>query len=240
MAANIIRGILNSLRELASVIVPETCEVCGRSLVDGEHTLCLDCDFHMPRCRIHHLEFNAIHQRMLRHVPIERAAAYFYYVRQSPYTNLILSAKYRGRPRIIRRLACAFAREIATDGFFNGIDLILPVPMHRLKRLRRGYNQTDHMARGISEATGIAVADNLRASRTHSSQTRKSAAERWENARAGFHVTDADNLSGKHLLIIDDVITTGATITACCEAVHRAAPSARISVLSIGLTNIGE
>lgn len=175
---------------------------------------------------------------MLRHVPIERAAAYFYYVRQSPYTNLIMSAKYRGRPRIIHRLAADFAHEISPDGFFESIDCILPVAMHPLKRFMRGYNQTVHLARGLSESTGIPIADNLKALSSHSTQTRKDARERWSSAPSAYRISNPSQLEGKHLLVVDDVITTGATITACCEAIHLAVPSARISVLSIGLTNI--
>lgn len=225
-------------QDLADALVPAVCEVCGTKLIEGEDIMCLECSYKLPRCRIHTDDFNTIHQRMLRHVPIERAAAYFYYVRQSPYTSLILSAKYRGRPRIIRRLASSFAMEIKPDGFFESIDCIMPVAMHTLKHFRRGYNQTHHLALGLADVTNLPIAYNLKAIRGHATQTRKSAMERWINARTTYRVKNPESLAGKHILVVDDVITTGATITSCCEAIHKAVPSARISALSLGLTQL--
>lgn len=226
------------LADLGSLIFPNVCEVCGRSLVDGEKHICIDCLYNLPRCNIHSDEFNAIHQRLMRHVPVEKAASYFYYVRNSPYTELILSAKYRHRPVIIKHLASMFAREIAAEGFFDGIDCIMPVPMYRWKRIKRGYNQTDYIAEGLSAICGLPVCHNLTAVRGHATQTRKSAYERWLNSGDIYEMHDAAWLAYKHILIVDDVITTGATIAACCEAIKKTVPTARISVLSIGLTTI--
>lgn len=223
---------------LRSMIFPRVCEVCSEALVRGEDVMCMQCDYEMPRCRLHNESFNAIHRRLAGHVPVERAAAMFHYYRDTPYTRLIHVAKYNGRPLVVRKLACKFALEILPDGFFDGIDMILPVPLHRVKRLKRGYNQSDYIARGISEATDIPVADNLVAVRSHGSQTHRGAFERWLNSRDIYQTVRPDELAGRHLLVVDDVITTGSTMLACCEAIHEAAPTATISVLSLGLTSL--
>lgn len=224
--------------DLLSMLYPDCCEVCGTRLVRGEKVICTECDLKMPRCNIHTQDFNAIHQRLAGHTLIDRAAGYFYYYRSSPYTRPILAAKYNGRPRIGRILANRFAREIADDGFFTGIDIIIPVPLHRLKRLKRGYNQTEQISRGISEATGIPVGDNLVAVRSHSTQTRLSAFERWKNSLDTYSVSNPEELNGKHVLIVDDVITTGSTMLACCDSIAEAAQPTAISVLALGVTNL--
>lgn len=224
---------------LLSMVYPHICEVCGGSLAEGEDMLCLDCDYSMPRCNIHNQPFNIIHQRLASHIPLERAAGYFHYYRANRYTRLIHAAKYQGRPRIARILARNFAREILPDGFFQGIDMIIPVPLHRSRLLRRGYNQSLFIARGINDITAIPIAGNLVATLPHSTQTRSNAYSRWLNSRHIYSCTDASDLHGRHILIVDDVITTGATLLACCEAIHKAAPTAKISILTLAVATLG-
>lgn len=231
------RGMIREWRnDLTDMIFPHLCEACGTPLTRGEELICTRCRYELPRCRIHTEPFNILHQRIAGHAPIERAAAYFYYYRQSRHATLIHSAKYRGRPRIAAILARNMAEEIAPDGFFDGIDIIVPVPMHRLKELRRGYNQSRVIAAALGKATGIEVGDALVATRRHGTQTRRGPYLRWLNSRGIYAVTDASILQDKHVLVVDDVVTTGATLLACCEAIHRVAPSATISVLTLALT----
>lgn len=224
--------------DFTSVIYPKLCEVCGTSLAHGETMMCTECRMRLPRCNIHTQPFNHIHQRLAGHAPIERAAGYFYYYRENEYTNLIHSAKYNGRPWIAEQLARDFATEIMPDGFFDDIDLILPVPLHASKLRKRGYNQSRHIAIGLHEVTSITIGDNLIATREHSTQTRRGAFERWLNSRNIYDVVQAETLADKHLLIVDDVLTTGATLLACCEAVHAKAPTARISVLTLAVAHL--
>ncbi len=226
------------MADLSGMFFPRLCEVCDTPLVYGEKILCTGCRYNMPFCDFHRDQFNTIHQRLMRHVPIQRAASYFYYSGESRYADLILSAKYRGRPRIMHFLAAEFARRIIPDGFFNGMDCIIPVPMHASKKRRRGYNQTEYIASGLSEATGLPVEYNLIATRRHSTQTRKGAYGRWLNAQDAYGVVCPDGLNGRHVLVVDDVITTGATLAACCEAIHNAAPTAVISVLTLAATEL--
>lgn len=230
-----------ALRELmtafADVIVPPVCVVCSRTLVAGERHICLDCLADIPLTGINGDGDSPLHQRLATtSTPIERVASWFYYYRGSDYAPIIHNAKYNGRPSVARDLAAAYARSILPTGFFDGIDMIAPVPLHLTRRLRRGYNQSLHIARGISEATGIAVAPVLRATRRHSSQTKRGAYLRWLNATGAYSVDTSADLERRHILIVDDVLTTGATVLACADAIHKAFAGAKVSVLTLAAT----
>lgn len=224
------------LNDALDVVFPRLCEVCGRPLMRGEEVMCLECDYAMPRCNCHNVAFNQIHQKLAGRVPIEKAAAMFYYHAGNRYVKLIHAAKYSGRPKVARCLAEKFAREIAADGFFDGIDLIVPVPLHRRKLLSRGYNQSLYIAQGLADATGLPVGTNLRAVRHHPTQTRRGMYERWVNSQEIYVADGRASLDGRHILLVDDVITTRATLLACCEAVHAVSPGSRISVLALSST----
>ena len=231
-------GLKGWFSDLLRIVFPDVCEVCGSSLVREEEVICLKCDMNMPRTRVHNDSFNIIHERLAGKTPIERAAGYFYYYRESDYAAIIHNAKYNGRPIIARKLAMRFARELMADNFFDGIDVVLYVPMFFLKKIKRGYNQSEYIAQGISRATNIPVGHNLISKRSHSSQTKKNSYSRWLNAQGVYDVINSDELENKHVLIVDDVVTTGATLLACCDVVHNAVPSATISVLSLAVTRL--
>ena len=220
------------------VIFPKVCEVCGQSLVRGEDFMCLHCNINMPRTHLHLEEFNTIHQRIAGKTPINKATGYFYYYRDSGYARLIHNAKYNNRPKIIENLVTEYVEELNLVDFFTDIDVIQPVPMHWIKKIRRGYNQSEILANAIGRKTGIAVVDCLEARRGHKTQTRKNRYERWLNTQNIYNVTDVDLLANKHVLVVDDVVTTGATILACCEAIHRESPNTQISVLTLGVTHL--
>ncbi len=224
---------------LLSVIYPEVCEVCGTPLVSGEKVMCLGCHAAMPLTGYHKTpEFNQLHERTMCHAPIHHADACFFYERLSPYSRLIHAAKYESLPSIGRLLAKDHARITAPTGFFDGIDLIVPVPLDRLKLIRRGYNQSHHIALGISDITGIPVGSLLRA-RRHPSQTSKNAAGRLDNARGTFSVGQQEDVARySHILIVDDIITTGSTLCACAEAIHSASPQTSISILTLAATRL--
>lgn len=223
------------LRSLASVIYPARCQVCGCALTAGEHTICLRCYAEMPRTGIHKSPFNEIHHRTAR-TRIERAGAYFHYERHSPYAGLIHVAKYHDRPDIARELGAAYAREIKPDGFFDGIDIIEPVPLHWLRRIMRGYNQSYHIACGISSVTGIPLGEHLQVSRLQRSQTRRNAFGRHLAAEGLYRIKAPEELNGKHILVVDDVITTGATVKSCCDAIAGSCRHTTLSILSLGLS----
>lgn len=232
------KGLKEWCSALLDMIYPRLCEVCGTALVEGEELLCLKCQTDMPLTDLHQQPDNDMHHRLACHAPVVGATAMYKYFKGNPYAALIHKAKYRGRPSIARLLARRYARSIAASGFFNGIDMIIPVPVNTIRRMTRGYNQSEHIATGLSEATSIPVENRLKATNRHSTQTRLNAYQRWLNTDGVFHVSNAEGLDGRHILLVDDVITTGSTLVRCLEALHKAAPSARFSVLTLAIDTI--
>ncbi len=231
----------DTLREtghsLINVLIPRLCAVCGTSLVGGEDVMCLRCRVSLPVTNQYLRQPNDIHDRLISlRAPIEKATSYIYYHRENPYAKLIHDTKYRGRYNIGRKLATEHTKQLISSGFFDGIDYLLPIPIHFLKYLKRTYNQSEKIALGISDVTGIPLSYNLRSARYHSTQTRKSASDRKINAKASFKVESPSSLTGKHVLIIDDVITTGATMLEAMETLKAECPTVKISVFSLALT----
>lgn len=221
---------------LGEAIFPAVCECCGASLVNGEKLLCIDCQYDMPRTNYHRDSFSELHKRLAAPgLPIERTAAMMHYIKESPYARLIQRAKYNDRPSIVAELAETFARELSAEHFFNGIDLLLPIPLHSSKQMRRGFNQSEVIALSISDVTSIKLGDNLKAL-PHSTQTRKNAVERAANMAGTIQTVHPEELAGLHVLLIDDVITTGATLLAAAKSIREASPSTRISVLTLAAT----
>lgn len=223
---------------LLSILAPRLCPVCGRTLLRAERLMCIGCDMNLPRLRLGDMEFNEIHRRLGHSVKIHRATAWIQYKSGESYSRLILLAKYGGRPSLGCLLGSAFAAEVLPSGFFSGIDAIVPVPIHFTKRLRRGYNQTERIARGISQVTGIPVMDVLRTARAHGVQSRHTRNERFTAIAGTIALRKKARVGGLRLLIVDDIITTGATIAECVRALTAAghdAPAA-ISVAAIAMT----
>lgn len=226
------------IKDLGRVIFPAICEVCGRTLVEGERVLCLECMAAMPRVNAHLEPECELSRRLAGASKVRSVAAMFAYIRDTPYARVIQKSKYNGRPDIDHDLAMEFVADIRGSGFFEGVDLIQPVPMHPLKKLRRGFNQAEEIAQGVGRVTGIEVADNLVVRRWHSTQTRRNAEERIRNAARTYEVVYPEELEGKHVLLVDDVMTTGATVMACCDALHGAVGSIDVSVLVLAATRM--
>jgi ComF family protein len=221
-----------------NVVAPRNCHICGCSLMHGEDVLCLKCLNAVPRTFLHRDAFNTIHQRIAGTHTVSLAAGWFYYYSDHPYAALIRSAKYDDMPRLGYVFGKQYASELMAEHVLDRIDVLLPVPMHWRKRLRRGYNQTAEIARGISEVTGIPVGDNLVALRQHATQTRRNSVERFLNVKGTYTCQNAAELEGLNVLIIDDVITTGATMLVCIDAITAVCTPASINVLTLGVTHI--
>lgn len=224
-------------RRLADLVAPRFCVACDRRLQAGEETLCTHCHLHLPRTGFQHdAHGNEMAKLFWGQVRIDRAAALFYYEPHAKAANIIYALKYRDRPEVGVQLGRQAARELLPSGFFDGIDGIVPVPLTARRQRERGYNQSREIARGISQATGLPVYDRALSRLTfRDSQTAKRRWERHENVEHAFGLRNAAAARGRHLLIVDDVVTTGATVTACARELHKAG-GVTLSVLALGFS----
>lgn len=219
---------------LIDFLFPPVCHLCGNEVPPGEY-LCGYCLSQLPRTLYHRNPDNPMALRFAGKFPFGRATGHFFYAPKSPLATIVQDLKYRHFPSIGRMLGQVMARELTGTGFFSDIDALVPVPLHFFKKARRGYNQTELIAKGISEITGIRVENCLKASRPHRTQTSLSHEERTKNLNDVFRLSHSPHADA-HLLIIDDVCTTGATLTAAARAILRTSPSQRISMLTAGIT----
>ena len=170
-------------------------------------------------------------------LPLERATSYFFYHKGSDFRRILHQLKYGGRKDLGETMGRFMAAELTVSGFFHSVDVIVPIPLHPRKQRMRGYNQSECIAKGVAAVTGIPLdaASVMRRKHTET-QTSKSAYERWENVDGIFHLRHPERFVGKHILLVDDVLTTGATTTACAD-VFRDVEGVRISVLTLAVAN---
>ena len=228
---------MNWWTRILDFISPRQCDVCGRRLSPTERSLCSVCLLHLPRTTYQFTpEDNPMAQLFWHLIPIERAAALIYYEPHSEIAQLVYALKYRNRPDIGEDMGRLMANEMQIAHFFDGIDMLLPVPLSRKRLRQRGYNQSEELARGISDVTHIPMATNaVRRKHFIKSQTQLNRYERQENVMDMFELHDARQLKGHHVLLIDDICTTGATLMACAEAL-RHIEGIRLSILTLGFT----
>jgi len=221
---------------LLDLISPQLCVVCGKRLSAIEEVICIACNLKLPRTDFSKNPYdNEMAKLFWGQIPIERAAAFFYYESHSKTANVIYKLKYKSHPEIGPVMGRKVAVEFQRDHFFDGIDGIVPIPLTKKRFRQRGYNQSEEIAKGINEMTGIPIYTGI-VKRTvfKGSQTRRRRWERQENVEYAFSLVDGEPIMGKHILLIDDVVTTGATVIACAKELCKAG-GVRISILSLGL-----
>lgn len=225
------------LQDIVNFIFPCECHICGNSLAPHERFLCNHCLAALPRTGYHRNPRNPMEQRFAGQFPFVAATGHFFYSRESSLAQLFQDMKYRGFSKIGEMLGEVAGKELYVAGFLSDIDLIVPVPMHFLKKAKRGYNQVDHIAKGLSIASGIEVRDALKMARQRKSQTVLTRQQRMKNAENLFKVKKGMELEGKGILLIDDVCTTGTTLGAAATALTSAFPSCRLYLLTLGVTS---
>ena len=220
---------------LLDLISPRLCVVCGQRLTVSEETICTKCNLHLPRTGFHKDPYENEMAKLFWHqIPIERATAFFYYEAHSETANILYELKYKNHPEIGEVMGRLMARELQTSEFFDGIDGIVPIPLAKKRQRQRGYNQSMEIARGISEITSLPIYNKVaRRNVFEGSQTNKGRWERNENVEGVFEVKDVSAIQGKHRLIVDDVVTTGATVRACAKELCKAG-NVKVSVISLG------
>ena len=221
--------------DFISLLFPRICAACGNSLWKQEETVCLSCEFHLPRTNFHLSLENPVSRLFWGRVNLESAAAYVYFNKGNRVQRLIHQLKYKGRKDIGIYLGRQYGQYLKYSPFFQTAQLIVPVPLHIRKLMQRGYNQSEQIAIGLGESMKIPVdPDAICRRKETETQTKKSRFRRWQNVAEVFEVKDPGSLEMKHVLLVDDVITTGATLESCIRAlspIH----GIRISVATIAV-----
>ncbi|MCF8302678.1 MAG: ComF family protein [Bacteroidales bacterium] len=204
------------LDDLLSLFYPRICLACGNSLYPNEEVVCFSCLYHLPETDFHVEKDNPVSRLFWGKVPVENASACYYFSKGGKVQHLIHQLKYQGRRSIGEYLGTYYGHKLRASGFYSDIDVIIPVPLHPKKLKKRGYNQSVIIADGLAEGMYVPVKTRTLIRKIASStQTKKSKYERWENVKDIFGVNNAETLEGKHILLVDDVITTGSTLEAC-------------------------
>lgn len=192
----------------------------------------------IPRTNYHNEPDNPVAQLFWGRCPIEKAAAFSYYNKGSRIRNLIHNLKYKGIREIGYDLGKLYGSSLTTSGFMTDIDMIIPVPLHPSKLRIRGFNQSESISEGIGEAASLPVeVKALTRVIISATQTKKSRYERWTNVERIFKVTDPQTITGKHILLVDDVITTGSTIESCTNELMKVA-NVRVSVVALAYATV--
>ena len=208
--------------DLISLFYPRLCAGCNTPLVKGEDVLCLDCLADLPRTNYHLYQNNPVFEIFIGRVNITQAASFCYFDKGGHMQHLLHQLKYKGNREVGHKMGILFGYDLIQNSLFKDIDAIIPVPLHPKKEKKRGFNQSVEICKGLAESMNRPIISGNLVREVHtSSQTRKGRYERWENVSGIFKVNNGDSLSGKHLLLVDDVVTTGATLEACCHSLFK-------------------
>ena len=222
------------LHDLTLLAFPRVCQVCKQSLPIEEQDICFSCIDSLPETGYHALADNAVVQHFWGRIPLIHASAYLYVQDANITQELIHLLKYKRKYNIGIRLGRLYGHSLMEQqSLIRDIDLIVPVPLHINRKRQRGYNQCDYFAQGLSETTGIPYAtDVVKRIRENVSQTKRTRYDRWENVAGIFSLAMPEMIRGKHILLVDDVITTGATLESCASALM-AGEDVRLSIVTI-------
>lgn len=219
--------------DLISLFYPRLCAGCSTPLVKGEAILCLNCLSDLPRTNYHMYQENPVFQIFIGRVNITLATSYCRFDKGGRLQHILHELKYKGNCEVGYKMGILFGFDLIQNSIYQDIDAIIPVPLHPKKEKKRGYNQSVEICKGLSASMQRPLLPGNLVREVHTaSQTRKGRFERWENVSGIFRVKNPASLAGKHLLLVDDVVTTGATIEACCEPLLQI-PGVRVSIATL-------
>ncbi len=207
------------LDDFTGLFFPRLCISCTGALQRHETMLCDHCLYHLPRTQFHRDADNPVARLFWGRIPVEYATSFFYFSKGSPYQKILHELKYKGMKEIGLEMGRIFGKEIR-DSEFRKVELVVPVPLHPSKLRKRGYNQAEWIALGLSEGLCKPMdSRSLIRKVSSSTQTRKGRYDRWMNVEGIFDASQPDHLSNRHILLVDDVVTTGATLEACASVI---------------------
>jgi ComF family protein len=227
----------NCFEDLLGLFYPRLCITCGCRLVTGEQYICLSCKCDLPKTQFHRDPENKVSQLFWGRVQVEYATSWLFFRKGSKYQKLVHYLKYKGLMEIGDALGKMLGQDLVASPFTEA-EMIVPVPLHPRRLRQRGYNQSERIARGISSVFDRPVVpDNLARESFTSTQTRKNKFERWKNVEGIFRVERPSEFIGRHLLLIDDVVTTGATLEAAVQALLEAG-AGKVSIATLAYADL--
>jgi len=225
------------IQELINLVYTKTCPACDDVLLNNEDFLCTSCIYHLPRTKYSDMRNNPVARLFWGRVRLEYATSMYHFTRGGKLQNLMHKLKYRGNEKVGTGLGILLGNEIKGT-CFKRVDLIVPVPLHRKKQKKRGYNQSELIAAGLSLVLNKPI-NRISCKRMNQtdSQTHKSRYERWFNVNGVFRIADSESFTAKHVLLVDDVVTTGATIEALAAEFLRIR-KVKVSVVTVAVADL--
>lgn len=233
---SILSNIAASVRPLLRLLFANRCRVCGEQLSLGQHFICTQCRYDMPTTNFCNQHYNPMAIRVQEIRPqIVHASSLIYY--GGGWRKMIHRMKYHGEWRTAWQMGLWIGQELSRSPIYADVDLVVAVPLHPRRQLFRGYNQAQYIAEGIAHAMGIECSRRgIHRVRYNTSQVEIHRSERWRNVESLFKVTRPSHFSGRNIVVVDDVFTTGATMLSCAEALLDAVPDAKIYVTTLAIS----
>jgi ComF family protein len=233
----VIGVIKSAFNAFVRLFYPRVCAGCGGNLLSGEEHICLVCHQNLVPTQFNLRKENAFFKTMSARVPIEAATAMYYFTKGGIIQHILHEIKYKGNRALAVYLGQIFGKKNLKDDIFSTVDVVVPVPLHPKKEKSRGYNQCALIGSGIAEVMGkrLEIAALKRVNFT-TTQTHKGRTDRWENVKDAFELGNTDALKGKHILLLDDVMTTGATLEACARTLMNI-EGVRLSIATLVYTD---
>jgi ComF family protein len=232
LQSSLISGLKDGISHL---FYPRLCEGCNKPLVGEENVLCVSCGLEIPETGYHEAGDNETALRFAGRIPFAHATSLAYFTNDGLLQHLVHGLKYKGKKETGYYLGKRLGHCLLETTWGPTVDLVIPVPLHAAKKAKRGYNQSMYIAEGLAAALKIPASDHiLERVRNTDSQTNKTRAERVDNMKEAFRINKNARLGGKHILLCDDILTTGATLEACAIALFKE-ESIKISIVTIGI-----
>lgn len=224
------------LKDIVHIFYPEVCLCCQNDLTTNENSICINCRHQLPLTNFSKEPNNLVENTFYGRIQIEEATALFYFFKKGSIQELIHNLKYRNQQQVGTILGAWLGEEMLQSERFKNLDFIIPVPLHQKKLKQRGYNQVTTFGQSLSKKLNIPLNESLlkRVSSTKT-QTKRLRFERWKNVQELFIVEQPESVENKHILLIDDIITTGATLEACCKAFENS-KNIKISIACMAYT----
>lgn len=220
---------------LMHLFFPHICPGCGSDVLQTDETICFTCFNQLPFTRFENIPNNKTERIFHGRIGISCATSLLYFTKDSIVQQLMHALKYDGNQQVGLYLGRSMGKTLQASTRFQQIDMIIPLPLFKEKEKKRGYNQSAVLCEGIGLETGLSIiTDNVKRTIHTETQTKKHRRERWQNVEGIFEASDRDSLQGKNILLVDDVVTTGATLEACATAILQI-PGAKVSIATLAI-----